>query len=67
MFHGQVWLSSTFKEHAESIFNQLPKNQRVDFVTNTYLIPNSIKDAECARRGFSQEVLITGYADKDTL
>ena len=42
-------LANTFGELAESIFEQLPRIQLLDFVTDTYL-PLSIKGTERARR-----------------
>ena len=56
-------LPSTFGELAEKIFDQLPKEQRVDFVTDSYHA-DSIKAPERERRGSSAAHLIKGPSTK---
>ena len=53
----------TCGELAENIFSHLPRSSKVDFVSDTYKA-DSIKNAEIARRGTSQEFLIKGPSTK---
>ncbi|XP_041373542.1 uncharacterized protein LOC121386637 [Gigantopelta aegis] len=63
LLQAQVALLSTFGELADSIFDQLPKVQRVDFVSDSYL-PLSIKGIERARGCSSEAFLIIGTLTK---
>ena len=56
-------IPDTFKEVAERVFNLLPKNQRVDFVTDSYH-ENSIKTFERRRRGITPTFLLPGPKTK---
>ena len=58
-----VSLPSTFGELAEYVFQQLPRAQRVDFVTDSYH-PPLIKGLERSRRGSSQAHLVKGPSTK---
>ena len=58
-----VSLPSTFGELAEYVFQQLPRAQRVDFVTDSYH-PLSIKGLERSRRDSSQAHLVKGPSTK---
>ena len=53
----------TFEEVADRVFNLLPKNQRVDFVTDSYH-ENSIKTFERRRRGITPTFLLAGPKTK---
>lgn len=57
LYQSQVSIPKTFADLAESLFDQLPKSPRVDFVTDTYL-PMSIKETERTRRGLLKSFLI---------
>ena len=50
-------LSLTFRELAEYVFQQLPRAQRVDVVTDSYH-PPSIKGLKRSRRGSSEARLV---------
>ena len=50
-------IPDTFEVVAESVFNQLPKSKRADFVTDTYK-PQSIKSYERERRGMARTFLL---------
>ena len=56
-------LPDTFGELSESLFSQLPKEPRVDFVTDSYH-PLSIKSVERNRRGSSTAYIIKGPMTK---
>ena len=57
-------IPDTFEELAESVFNQLPKAKRVDFITDTY-IQHSVKSYECARRVTAPTYLLSGARAKN--
>ena len=57
LLQTQVSIPETFGELAESLFAQLPKVRRIDFVTDTYR-DMSIKEAEREHRGASSTHLI---------
>ena len=59
MLQSLVAIPDTFEELAESVFNQLPKAKRVDFITDTYK-PQSIKSYERTRRGTTATHLLSG-------
>ncbi len=59
ILHMQTALPNTFADLAESLYHQMPKAERVDFVTNTYH-PLSIKTNERQRRGTTNTYLIKG-------
>ena len=63
LLQAMVSLPSTFGELAEYVFQQLPRAQRVDFVTDSYH-PRSIKGLERSRRGSSQAHLVKGPSTK---
>lgn len=63
LLHAQMSLPTTFGELAENIFRQLPKVQRVDFVTDSYHYM-SIKGIERERRGASEAHIIKGALTK---
>ena len=63
LLQAMVSLPSTFGELAEYVFQQLPRAQRVDFVTDSYH-PLSIKGLERSRRGSSQAHLVKGPSTK---
>ncbi|KAK3728506.1 hypothetical protein QZH41_002367 [Actinostola sp. cb2023] len=52
LLQAMVAIPSTFGDLADSVFEQLPKVHRVDFVTDSYH-PLSIKEVERSRRGTS--------------
>ena len=56
-------LPSTFGELAECVFDQLPRAQRVDFVTDSYH-PCSIKGVKRSRRGSAKAHLVKGPSTK---
>ena len=56
-------IPGTFEKLAESVFNQLPKAERVDFVTDTYK-QLSIKSYERLRRGTAPTHLLSGAKSK---
>ena len=56
---ARISLPSTFGELAECVFDQLPRAQRVDFVTDSYH-PRSIKGVERSRRGSAKAHLVKG-------
>ena len=56
-------IPGTFEELAESVFNQLPMAERVDFVTDTYK-QLSIKSYERSRRGTAPTHLLPGAKSK---
>ena len=58
-----VSLPSTFGELAECVLQQLPRAQRVDFVTDS-CHSRSIKGVERSRRGSSQAHLVKGPFSK---
>ena len=53
----------TFGELAEYVFQELPRGQRVDFVTDSYH-SRSIKGLERSRRGSLQAHLVKGPSTK---
>ena len=53
----------TFEEVADRVFNLLPKNQRLDFVTDSYH-ENSIKTFERRRHGITPTFLLSGPKTK---
>ena len=61
LFQAETALPSrpTFEELAASIFEQLPRTQQVDFITDSYW-ELSVKSLERARRGVGQAHLIKG-------
>lgn len=69
IFDGNATLQSlplvpdTFEQLAETVFNMLPKQGRVDFVTDTYS-PTSIKSFERRRRGSTPTLLLSGPKTK---
>ena len=63
LYQSQVSLPTTLGEFAESVFDQLPKEPRVDFVTDSYHT-KSIKATERNRRGSSAAYLIQGPSTK---
>ena len=63
MLQAMVSLPSTFGELAEYVFQQLPRAQRVDFVTDSYHL-RSIKELERSIRGSSQAHLVKGPSTK---
>ena len=60
---SQVGVPDTFQQLANSVFNQLPKVHRVDFVIDTY-VEASVKEAERVRRGTSEVFLTKGDISK---
>ena len=60
---AQAGIPATFGELADAIFDQLPKTERVDFVTDRY-IPRSFKENERLLRGTSQALLVKGPLTK---
>ena len=60
---AMVSLSSTFGELAECVFDQLPRAQHVDFVTDSYH-PCSIKGVERSRRGSAKAHQVKGLSTK---
>ena len=56
-------IPDTFKEVAERVFNLLPKNQRVNFVTDSYH-ENSIKTFERRHHGITPTFLLSGPKTK---
>ena len=63
VLQAMVSLPSTFGELAECVFDQLPRAQRVDFVTDCYH-PCSIKGVERFRRGSAKAHLVKGPSTK---
>ena len=63
VLQAMVSLPSTFGELAECVFDQLPRAQRVDFVTDSYH-PCSIKGVERSRRGSAKAHLVKGPSTK---
>ena len=57
LLQAMVSLPSTFGELAEYVFQELPRGQRVDFVTDSYH-SRSIKGLERSRRGSLQAHLV---------
>jgi hypothetical protein len=66
LIRQQKSLPKTFRELAEQIFHQLnlPKYDRVDFVTDTYGKEDSIKELERIKRGISNQYLVGGPSTK---
>lgn len=60
LFQAQVALPNTFGELAESIFDQLPNVDRVDFITDKYEVL-SIKAIERMRRGSTKPHLSVAH------
>ena len=60
---AMIALPSTFGELAECVFDQLPRAQHVDFVTDSYH-PCSIKGVERSRRGSAKAHLVKGPSTK---
>ena len=58
-----VSLPGTFGELADSVFEQLPKAERVDFVSDSYQ-PLCIKDVERSRRAMSAPHIVKGSSTK---
>ena len=56
-------IPDTFKEVAERVFNLLPKNHTMDFVTDSYH-ENSIITFERRRRGITRTFLLSGPKTK---
>ncbi|KAK3745436.1 hypothetical protein QZH41_005085 [Actinostola sp. cb2023] len=63
LLQAMVAIPSTFGDLADSVFEQLPKVHRVDFVTDSYH-PLSIKEVERSRRGTSAPHLVRGPLTK---
>ena len=63
LLQAMVSLPSTLVELPEYVFQQLPRAQRVDFVTDSYH-PRSIKELERSIRGSSQTHLVKGRSTK---
>ena len=63
LLQAMVSLPSTLGELPEYVFPQLPRAQRVDFVTDSYH-PRSIKELERSIRGSSQAHLVKGRSTK---
>ena len=63
MLQAMVSLPSTFGELAERVLDQLPRAQRIGFVTDSYH-PCSIKGLERSRRGSSKAPLVKGPSTK---
>lgn len=63
LYQAQMNLPNTFEELAATIFDQLPKTQRLDFVTDSYW-KLSVKSLERARRGCGKAHLIGGPRTK---
>ena len=63
LLQAMVSLPSTFGGLTEYVFQQLPRAQRVDIVTDPYH-PRSIKGLERSRRGSSQAHLVKGPSTK---
>ena len=66
VLQAMVSLPSTFGELTELVLDQLPRAQRIDFVTDSYH-PCSIKDLERSRRGSSKAHLVKGPSTKVSL
>ena len=63
LLQAQVALPTTFEELAESILDQLPKVELVDFITDKYEAL-SVKAIERMRRGSTNPHLINGSLTK---
>lgn len=63
VLQAMVSLPGTFGELTDSVFEQLPKAERVDFVSDSYQ-PLSIKDVERCRRGMSAPHIAKGSSAK---
>ena len=63
LLQAMVSLPSMFGELAEYVFQQLPRAERLDFVTDSYH-SRSIKGLERSRRGSSQAHLVKGPSTK---
>ena len=63
VFQAMVSLPSTFGQLAERVLDQLPRAQRIDFVTDSYH-PCSIKGLERSRRGSSKTHPVKGPSTK---
>ena len=63
MLQSMVSIPDTFEQFAFKLFKQLPRSERIDFITDTYL-PQSIKSCERRRRGTTQPLLLQGPKTK---
>ena len=63
VIQAQAGIPRPFGELGDAIFDQLPKTEHVDFITDRY-IPCSIKENERLSRGTSQALLVKGPLTK---